>query len=162
MTSKSYLKGSDAVLQSLFENGNSPLSGPFLRWKMWKRWGEYVGPTIAEVTEPVGLQRGTLFLWVKNSTWMQQVSFMKENIRLSLNQKLGAGTPIKRITLTLNRNLVPDDPEGQAQLKAWIQKLAKENEADTEQPALDAKREAQMNEQLDRYNNSNKKDNDDD
>ena len=62
MSSELPLKGSDAVLQALFENGNSPLSAPFLRWKMWKKWPEYVGATIAEVTEPVGLEKGTLYI----------------------------------------------------------------------------------------------------
>lgn len=129
MDPKFPLKGSDAVLQALFENGNSPLSAPFTRWKMWKRWPEFVGPTMAEVTEPVGLQRGTLYIWVKNSTWMQQVSFLKEQMRISLNEKLGQKNAIRRIQLTLNRNLVPQDPEVQAQMKEWIQKLAVDPDA---------------------------------
>ncbi|MBX3016619.1 MAG: DUF721 domain-containing protein [Bdellovibrionaceae bacterium] len=133
MDPKFPLKGSDAVLQGLFENGNSPLSAPFQRWKMWKRWPEFVGPTMAEVTEPVGLQKGTLYIWVKNSTWMQQVSFLKEQLRVSLNQKLGQKNTIRRIQLTLNRNLVPQDPEALAQLKETIQKLG----ADPDAPKAD-------------------------
>lgn len=127
---KFQLKGCDVVLQGLFENGNSPLAAPFIRWKMWKRWADYVGPTMAEVTEPVGLQNGTLYLWVKNSTWMQQVSFLKEQIRVSLNEKLGKGNSIRRVQLTLNRNMVPGDEKAQAELRAWIQKLAQEIEAE--------------------------------
>lgn len=128
MDSKFPLKGSDAVLQGLFENGNSPLSAPFLRWKMWKRWSDFVGPTMAEVTEPVGLQRGTLYIWVKNSTWMQQVSFLKEQMRISLNEKLGKKNVIRKIQFTLNRNLVPEDAAAQTQMREWIQKLGADSD----------------------------------
>lgn len=138
MDPKFPLKGSDAVLQGLFENGNSPLAGPFMRWKMWKRWPDFVGPTMANVTEPVGLQKGTLYVWVKNSTWMQQVSFLKEQMRISLNEKLGQRNAIKRIQLTLNRNLVPEDPAAQAQMKEWIQKLGADPDAPKGDPEPDS------------------------
>lgn len=124
---KGQLRGTTEVLQSLFENSNSPLAGPFLRWKLWKKWSEYVGPTIAEVTEPVGLRRGTLFLWVRNSSWMQQLLFLREQIKKSINEKIGSNQ-IRAISFTLNRNLVPTDPGEQAELKTWIQKLAQEPE----------------------------------
>lgn len=123
---QSSLTGSAEVLQSLFENGNSPLSGPFLRWKLWKKWSEYVGPTVANVTEPVGLQKGTLFLWVRNSSWMQQLLFLREQIKASINEKLGTRA-IRQITFTLNRNLVPTDPAQQEELREVIRKLAAED-----------------------------------
>lgn len=119
------LHGSTEVLQALFENGNSPLAGPFLRWKLWKKWSDYVGPTIAAVTEPVGFRKGTLFLWVHNSSWMQQLLFLREQIKKSINEKVGRNQ-IRTISFTLNRNLVPTDPGEQAELKNWIQKLAQE------------------------------------
>lgn len=119
---QSQLTGSVEVLQALFENSNSPLSAPFMRWKLWKKWTEYVGPTIAAVTEPVGLRRGTLFLCVKSSAWMQQLLFMREQIKSTLNSKL-PGQPIRTISFTLNRNLVPTNPEEQAELKTWISKV---------------------------------------
>lgn len=124
---KGNLQGSDAVLQALFENGNSPLSGPFLRWKMWKRWDEYVGPTIAEVTEPVGFYNGTLYVWVKNSTWIQQMSFMRDSLTKKLNEKLGGTKKIRRVQFTLNRNMVPTDTDSQEALKTWIKSLAGED-----------------------------------
>ena len=131
MDPKSPLKGSDAVLQALFENGNSPLSGPFLRWKMWKRWPEFVGPTIAEVTEPVGFQNGILYIWVKNSTWIQQMTFMREQLTIKLNEKLGekpgGGRKIRQVRFTLNRNLVPEDAGAKEALKTWIKSLAGED-----------------------------------
>lgn len=121
----SSLAGTTEVLQSLFEDRNSPLSEPFLRWKLWKKWPDFVGPTVAEVTEPVGFRRGTLFLWVRNSSWMQQLLFLREQIKVSINEKLGRKA-IRTISFTLNRNLVPTDPKEQEQLKTLIQKLAQD------------------------------------
>ncbi|PWU15546.1 MAG: DUF721 domain-containing protein [Bdellovibrio sp.] len=117
---KSSLKGSAEVLQSLFQNSNSPLAGPFLRWKLWKQWPEIVGATVAEFTEPVGLRRGTLVLWVRNSSWLQQLVFLKDQIKGSVNKKLGSPV-IKNISFTLNRNMVPSNPEEKEALRARIQ-----------------------------------------
>ncbi|MCX7977412.1 MAG: DUF721 domain-containing protein [Bdellovibrionaceae bacterium] len=107
---------------SLFENGN-PFSEQFLRWKLWARWADYVGPTVAEATEPVSLRRGILYLWVPNSSWIHHLSFMKEQIRDSLNKKLSQPV-IREVRLTLDRKAVPRDDEGKGTLKAWINKIA--------------------------------------
>lgn len=113
--------GSDA-LQSLFENGKSPLSQQFLRWKLWRKWEDYVGKTISAQSEPVGYVRGTLYVWVKNSSWMQQLVFMRETMRDTINKKLGF-VYIKNISLTLDKKAVPKDPDEANQLKESISKL---------------------------------------
>lgn len=113
------------VLQSLFENGKSPLSDQFLRWKLWAAWPEVVGPTISQNAEPVGYQRGVLFLWVKNSSWMQQMTFMKDPIKETINQKLGRKF-VHSIRFTLDRHAVPqEDTSG---LKELIQKIVPESQ----------------------------------
>lgn len=117
------------VLQRLFESGNSPLSEQFLRWKLWARWGEFVGPTVAQNTEPVGLNRGVLYLWVKSSSWMQQLTFMKDPIRDTLNKKLGRPM-IKNIRFTLDRREVPGEAQAQKDFKNVISKIAPENDED--------------------------------
>src|ERR1700692_4936776 len=94
------------VLQRLFESGKSPMSEQFVRWKLWARWKEFVGATVGEQTEPVGFSRGTLYLWVRSSTWMQQLTFMKDHIRVSINKKLGQEF-VKNIRFTLDRRAVP-------------------------------------------------------
>lgn len=76
------------VMRSLFEGGRSPLSEQFLRWKLWGRWKEYVGPTIAENSEPVGLVRGVLYIWVKHSVWMQQMVFFERPNQTSIESKI--------------------------------------------------------------------------
>jgi hypothetical protein len=122
--------GSEA-LQSLFENGKSPLSQQFLRWKMWQRWPEFVGATMGEHSQPVGYVRGTLYVWVKNSSWMQQMVFLKEPMKDSINKKLGFEF-VKNVHLTLDQKAVPRDAQEAAELKESISKLSKaDSEAET-------------------------------
>lgn len=103
---KPKFKSSSEVLLSLFENGKSPISEAFLRWKLWAKWSELVGPSLAQNAEPVGLKDGVLHLWVKNSTWMQQMTFVKDQLRVTLNQKLGMEL-VKSIRYTLDRREAP-------------------------------------------------------
>lgn len=121
----SRLTNSAEVLQALFENGKSPLSGPFLRWKIWKKWPELVGPTVAAASEPVAFRDGTLAIWVKSAAWMQQLVFAREQIRVTLNQKLGADM-VKTVQLTLDRRSVPADPEEKRKIEEVIKTLMKE------------------------------------
>ncbi len=118
---------SSEVLQALFENGKSELSLHFLRWKLWKKWPEFVGPTIAAASEPVSYYRGTLYLWVKNSAWMQQLVFMRDPIKDSINKKLQREY-VKDIKLTMDRKSVPADPNAAEMLKSSIESLMKEGE----------------------------------
>ena len=113
------------VLQSLFENGKSPLSEQFMRWKLWAKWEDVVGSTIAQNAEPVGFQRGVLYVWVRNSAWMQQMSFMANHIRDTINAKFEKNF-VKYIKFTLDRRDVPSsDQQG---FREMIQKIAPEND----------------------------------
>lgn len=109
------------VLQSLFENGKSPLSDQFLRWKLWAKWAEIVGPTIAENAEPVGMNRGVLFVWVRSSSWMHQMVFMKDLIQNKINQNFQTNY-VKSIRFTLDRREVPksDDSDFRQHLAKLI------------------------------------------
>ncbi len=76
---------------------------------------------------PVGYDKGTLFIWVKNSAWMHHLQFMKDSIQEKVNEHLGKPF-VKRIRLTLDRQEVPSasDPEWQK----FIDNILKgENEA---------------------------------
>ncbi len=122
---KGKLSVGSEVLQRLFENGKSPLSEQFLRWKLWAKWEEVVGPTIAKNAEPVGFQRGVLYIWVRNSSWMQQMIFMKDHIQNSINTKFDNNF-VKYIKFTLDRREVPQgDQQG---FKEMISKIAPEND----------------------------------
>lgn len=120
---KSELKPGSEALQGLFENGKTPLSQQFLRWKIWKKWGDFVGPTISKHSEPVGYFRGTLYLWVENSSWMQQMVFMKDPLVETINKKLGFAF-VRNIYLTLDKKSVPRDAEEARELKNAIGKIS--------------------------------------
>jgi len=57
---------------------------------VWNVWAEVVGPLLASRTEPLRIEDGKLFVRVANSTWMQELQFLKDEIRHRLNHRLGA------------------------------------------------------------------------
>ena len=115
-------KSGTEVLQKLFENGKSPLSEQFIRWKMWSRWEEIVGSTLAKSTEPVGLQWNTLIIWVPHSTVLQQMQFLKANI-LQAVQKAYPQLKVKDIRFTLDRKQMPKDEQGRNQAQSFVSKM---------------------------------------
>lgn len=115
------------VLQALFENGKSELSQQFIRWKLWKKWSEYVGETMGKVSEPVGYHRGVLYVWVHNSAWMQQMVFMREHIKDSINKKLEKEY-VREIRLTMDKKSVPRDAMQAEELKQSLESLLKPEE----------------------------------
>jgi predicted nucleic acid-binding Zn ribbon protein len=56
---------------------------------VWEVWERAVGPEVAKRTSPISLRRGTLLVAVATAPWMQQLSFLRENIRDSVNQAMG-------------------------------------------------------------------------
>ncbi len=124
---KAKLSNSSEVLQGLFENGKSSLSEQFIRWKLWRKWGEFTGPSIGEISEPVGYRRGILYVWVKNASWMQQLIFMLEPLKTSINKKLGINY-VKGIHLTLDRKAVPSDEHQKQELRQAVESLMKEGD----------------------------------
>lgn len=108
------LSSGSSIIQSLFESKQSPLSEQFVRWKIWYSWADYVGDSMANCCLPVGYEKGTLYIWVKNSNWMHHLHFMRESLQEKINSRLEKPF-VKRIRLTLDRNEVPNasDPEWQ-------------------------------------------------
>ncbi len=121
---KSELSLGSEVLQALFENGKSELSVQFIRWKLWKKWSDFVGPTMGAVSEPVGYHRGILYVWVKNSAWMQQLVFMREPMKETINKKLQQNY-VYEIRLTMDRKAVPAGAQASQELKESISSLMK-------------------------------------
>jgi len=62
--------------------------------EVWNIWADVVGELLASKAEPARIDGGKLFVRVANSTWMQELQFLKDDIRSRLNQRLGA--PIVR------------------------------------------------------------------
>lgn len=97
----------------------------FIRWKLWKKWSEYVGPTMAQGCEPVGYYRGKLYVWVKSAAWMQQLVFMREPMKDAINKKLQQQY-VREIHLTMDRKSVPGDAQGSQELKDSLASLMKD------------------------------------
>ncbi len=122
-----HLIGSLEVLHGLFGNGKTALSEQFIRWKLWRRWAEYAGSSIGAESEPVDYQRGVLYVWVKNASWMQQLVFMLEPLKTTINKKLGFEF-VRAIYLTLDRKTVPGDGAQQKELRESMKKLLTEGD----------------------------------
>ena len=43
-------------------------------------WEQAVGPRVAEVSTPIRLENGKLFVRVSNSAWRQELSLMRQEI----------------------------------------------------------------------------------
>lgn len=78
-------------------------------------WDEEVGAEIACRTEPLRIEDGRLFVAVDGSAWMQELHFLKDEIRERLNRRLGSAV-VREIFLVLGRagrerpRSVPPDP----------------------------------------------------
>ena len=97
------------VLQALLQNSKSQLSDGFTRWRLEQEWTQIVGPTIGEQTVPCAFERGTLFIWVRHSAWMQQLWFFQDAIREKVNNHVGKDWA-KQVKFTLNRRAATNLP----------------------------------------------------
>jgi hypothetical protein len=59
-------------------------------YRIWGFWNEEVGETIARRARPARFRNGILFVHVATHAWLQELQFMKEQIRERLNSCLGA------------------------------------------------------------------------
>lgn len=59
-------------------------------------WSSLVGPQISAVTEPIMITRdGTLFVSVKTSSWMSELSLMEPQLLIAINANRTAGKVAK-------------------------------------------------------------------
>ncbi len=84
------------------QNSKSQLSDGFARWRLEQVWPTLVGETIAAQTMPCSYSNGTLYIWVRHSTWLQQMWFFKEVIKEKVNKHLGYGW-VKQVRFTLEQ-----------------------------------------------------------
>ena len=64
-------------------------------------WSDAVGERVAEVTEAKTVVASTLFVEVRSSAWLMELSLMKEALLERVNAELGEEGTIDRIVLTL-------------------------------------------------------------
>jgi hypothetical protein len=119
---KTKFKISSQVLQSLFEDGKSPLSEHFLRWKLWSRWKELMGESIADNSEPVGYLQKKLYIYVKNSSVMHHMYFLKKNMIQKIAKEFHPNF-VKEIIFTLDKKSVPKESNQVESLKDNIDRI---------------------------------------
>ena len=73
---------------------------------LFKLWPKAVGEQIAAQTKPAAWREGTLFVKTTSSVWVQQLHFMKEDIRQKIND-LSAKQTVKEIIFTVGYNPAP-------------------------------------------------------
>jgi len=59
-------------------------------YALWTFWDDEVGDSIARRAQPARLRNGILFVTVATHSWMQELQYLKEDIRSRLNARLGA------------------------------------------------------------------------
>jgi len=55
---------------------------------IWRVWADAVGAAIARRSEPVRLRGRTLVVAVSSAPWMQELTLLKRNIVVALNERL--------------------------------------------------------------------------
>jgi predicted nucleic acid-binding Zn ribbon protein len=63
-------------------------------------WPEIVGEQLARVTRVKGLDEAALFVEVRSSAWLSELSMMKEDFLERVNARLGEA-PIERLVFVL-------------------------------------------------------------
>jgi hypothetical protein len=90
----------DILLAAMKKRG---LAGKLEENSLFKLWPKAVGPKIAQQTCPDGWRAGTLFVKTTSSVWVQQLHFMKEDIRKKINELAGK-TTVREIHFTVGYN----------------------------------------------------------
>ncbi|MFH0844240.1 MAG: DUF721 domain-containing protein [Pseudomonadota bacterium] len=86
------------ILSSILHDPDLPFNPDDVR--IWRVWDEVVGPGIAINAQPLWIKKGRLRVRVTDSIWLQELEFVRENIREKLNEKLGRAA-VKKIEFRL-------------------------------------------------------------
>ncbi|SVB85467.1 uncharacterized protein METZ01_LOCUS238321 [marine metagenome] len=86
-------------MESVLEK--SGLASQISRNGVLDKWSLVVGNKVAEVTEAKAVQGSTLFVEVRSSIWLNELSFMKKTLLVKINQGLTEKARIDRIIFRL-------------------------------------------------------------
>jgi predicted nucleic acid-binding Zn ribbon protein len=75
------------ILQKALEAASIDVDLNLLR--LWERWTDLVGPTIAENARPAAIKGRLLVVHVSSAPWMQQLHYLKNELMGKLNSALG-------------------------------------------------------------------------
>jgi predicted nucleic acid-binding Zn ribbon protein len=88
----------DSVLSAVLEKHG--VDKQIERLGVLEMWPEIVGEQLARVTRVKGLDEAALFVEVRSSAWLSELSMMKEDFLERVNARLG-GAPIERLVFVL-------------------------------------------------------------
>ncbi|HSH75220.1 MAG TPA: DUF721 domain-containing protein [Longimicrobiales bacterium] len=88
----------DAVLGDVL--GKHGLREQVERIEVLERWPEIVGEHLAKVTRVQGLEKDALFVEVRSSAWLMELTMMRDDFLARVNERLGE-VPIGRIVFVL-------------------------------------------------------------
>lgn len=77
------------LLKGLMRNVQSPLASGFLRLQLETQWQQVVGERLGKLCKPVAYFDGILDVWVGHPTWMQELWYVKDDIKQKVNRHLG-------------------------------------------------------------------------
>ena len=98
MTSKRGPTRVDAVLAGVLEKHG--VQKQVQRIGVLELWPEIVGEQLARVTRVKGLDEDALFVEVRSSAWLMELSMMKDDFLERVNERLGEA-PVERIVFVL-------------------------------------------------------------
>ncbi len=82
---------------------------PVRQQKLFSQWEALVGSRVGKRSWVESIANGTVFVAVVNSTWMHQLSFMKDELIERINAALGQPPLVSEIQLKLARG-TPTNP----------------------------------------------------
>ena len=74
---------------------------------------------MAKYSVPVGYRGGVLYVWVRDSVHLQEMTFMVRALKAKVNQFVGRSW-VKSIRLTLDRKDVPTVQETEGELRDYL------------------------------------------
>jgi predicted nucleic acid-binding Zn ribbon protein len=95
--------------------------------RIWDVWEAAVGADVARRSQPLSLRRGQLTVAVSSSSWMQQLSFLRDSIRDAVNRALGEEA-VQDVRLRMSTAEAPHPRHRKAEKPGW---LAEELDAQT-------------------------------
>jgi hypothetical protein len=90
-----------ALIQDLLVEYN--LSDEVRRHRVCTEWLDIVGPRNAARTWPSPIHDGVLWVRVSNSSWLHELSFLRDDIRARVNAHLGDPPLVEEVRLHLGR-----------------------------------------------------------
>lgn len=70
-----------------------------------KIWHKVAGERISEHTKPDRIQNNTLIIWVENSIWMNELTYLKEKIKINAKIEFSFhGLSIENIIFKIKNN----------------------------------------------------------